>query len=262
MQLVAYDLATRATNPFSVMPVDWQLLGSADGETWTLLDARAAQLWNNDAEVRRFDVAEPADGQPRPFFQYFQILGSYTVLAEWRLFSTDAELPPPPPREARADFTYLGCYSWSTLRPLPDAHPTTATDVDLEQCMWGAIMRGSAHFAMEAAGDVPYASNCYIGDSTDAGNDLTGTLLGVGQWLVAPDQECVGSPWWWTYNGTEYRYNGGVKRMALYAWNFAPGVRQWPPVGVAKTDTSLVPKGEHIPSHAVRSRLGRSEWRG
>jgi hypothetical protein len=162
---------------------------------------------------------------------------------EWRLFSTDAELPPLASSQvdSSVSFSYVGCYQRVTHRAFTDRHYPNQIDIDLEKCMWGAVMRGSVNFAMEDAPDTPGVSQCWIGDSGNPGNDGS---LGTGQFLQVDDSECIGSPWVWTYNGVNYPYNGAFKRMAVYTWAFDAGLRQWPPVGVDIGDSTAVSDSE------------------
>ncbi|XVV17740.1 ThuA domain-containing protein [Actinoplanes sp. CA-131856] len=77
-------------------PKDWTLQGSADGQTWTDLDRRTGQSFPERFQIRRFDVANPAD------FKFYRLnitanSGEPLIqLADLRLFTGTTEAPPPP----------------------------------------------------------------------------------------------------------------------------------------------------------------------
>ncbi|XVU22776.1 ThuA domain-containing protein [Actinoplanes sp. CA-054009] len=77
-------------------PKDWTLQGSADGQAWTDLDRRTGQSFPERFQIRRFDVANPAD------FKFYRLnitanSGEPLIqLADLRLFTGTTEAPPPP----------------------------------------------------------------------------------------------------------------------------------------------------------------------
>ncbi|SNY69454.1 ThuA domain-containing protein [Paractinoplanes atraurantiacus] len=77
-------------------PKDWTLQGSANGEAWTDLDRRTGQSFPERFQIRRFDIANPAD------FKFYRLnitanSGEPLIqLADLRLFTGTTEAPPPP----------------------------------------------------------------------------------------------------------------------------------------------------------------------
>ncbi|WP_367128524.1 ThuA domain-containing protein [Saccharothrix sp. HUAS TT1] len=77
-------------------PKDWTLQGSADGTTWTDLDRRTGQAFQERAQTRLFTIAEPRS------FQHYRLNITansgepLTQLADLRLFSGDPTPPPTP----------------------------------------------------------------------------------------------------------------------------------------------------------------------
>jgi hypothetical protein len=77
-------------------PRDWTLQGSADRQTWSDVDRRTGQTFPDRFQIRRFDVADPAE------YRYYRLAVTansgepLTQLADLRLFTGSTETPAPP----------------------------------------------------------------------------------------------------------------------------------------------------------------------
>ncbi len=93
IQVVRYAL-TSANDAAERDPKDWEIQGSADGQTWTTLDSRTGQSWEERFETKEFEIASPQA------YSYYRIditanqSGEILQLAEWQL--SDGSEPPPP----------------------------------------------------------------------------------------------------------------------------------------------------------------------
>lgn len=93
IEVVRYAL-TSADDAGERDPREWTLQGSTDGETWTTVDGRTEQSWEQRFETREFEVTDP------DAFDHYRLditanqSGDLLQLAEWQL--SDGSEPPPP----------------------------------------------------------------------------------------------------------------------------------------------------------------------
>ena len=98
IEVVRYAL-TSANDAAERDPREWSLQGSTDGETWTTIDARTDQSWEQRFETREFEVEDPGT------FNHYRLditanqSGDLLQLAEWQL-SDGSDAPPPLPNMA------------------------------------------------------------------------------------------------------------------------------------------------------------------
>ncbi|WP_328530059.1 GH92 family glycosyl hydrolase [Nocardioides sp. NBC_00368] len=93
VKVVRYAL-TSANDAAERDPKDWVIQGSTDGQTWTTVDTRTGQSWDERFQTREFEIASPQA------YSHYRIdisanqSGGIIQLAEWQL--SDGSEPPPP----------------------------------------------------------------------------------------------------------------------------------------------------------------------
>jgi len=130
VRVVRYAL-TSANDAPERDPRDWEIQGSNDGESWTTIDSRSGQSWEQRFQTREFEIASPQA------FSHYRIdisanqSGGILQLAEWQM--SDGSEPPPPlenmtshpddgPASAYAAKTKVG---WTGLHTLEYAGKVT-----------------------------------------------------------------------------------------------------------------------------------------
>ncbi|MPZ94849.1 MAG: glycoside hydrolase family 92 protein [Propionibacteriales bacterium] len=91
--IVRYAL-TSANDAPERDPRAWELQGSADGVTWTTIDTRTAQQWDERFQTREFELAAAQTYQHYRLDISANQSGGLLQLAEWQM--SDGSEPPPP----------------------------------------------------------------------------------------------------------------------------------------------------------------------
>ncbi len=99
-EVVKYAL-TSANDAPERDPSDWTLRGSADGTTWTTVDTRSGQAFDERFQTRVFEVADPGS------FAFYRLditghpSGDLTQLADLELADANTSTPPSGPAQSR-----------------------------------------------------------------------------------------------------------------------------------------------------------------
>lgn len=87
--LTSYSLTATPISFLSRCPLDWTILGSNDGTSWTIVESVTGNGFYNSYETKTFNVMY---NDSSPSYTYFRFIvsriykGTQTFLSEWRLY--------------------------------------------------------------------------------------------------------------------------------------------------------------------------------
>jgi putative alpha-1,2-mannosidase len=200
-------------------PRDWELQGSADGTTWTTIDARSGQTFDQRGQTRTYEVAEP-----RPYSYYRLTVtanGGAPIVQLAELELADPAVPTPVP----ADGAYVG---WMRDR-YADGHwaegfsPSTGA---------GFVEGSSAQYTWMVYSDVVGLAAAMGGNkiaverldaffrNPDGSFDLSATK---GTRFDATNEPDIQTPYLYNYLGAAYKTQETVRAIVDGKWGDGTG---------------------------------------
>jgi gliding motility-associated-like protein len=98
-RILTYYTITSANDAPERDPKDWELLGSNDGTSWTVIDTRANQFFNSRFQARTFVLNNNTTAYTYYRWHITANNGASNIagqIAEWQLFGIDPAVPVPP----------------------------------------------------------------------------------------------------------------------------------------------------------------------